>query len=167
MEALQQGSQAFAEVQLLQADLQQSHERHAFNGSYTVVNQPMSNAEIPAPLDTYLNADEARMTAMQPDSEQNTSDDHGGTVKWCDNFEQADQHTALHSHAASHAVQMSMPVWDAQQALQAQYSAVAKKGAPADVSRHDTPTSVFDIFNSLSIMPVSPQQQHHGHITGS
>ncbi|KAL0023708.1 hypothetical protein WJX79_005686 [Trebouxia sp. C0005] len=37
------------------------------------------------------------------------------------------------------------------------YTAVAKKTAPGDVSRHDTPTSVFDIFNALSIVhPQSP-----------
>ena len=42
------------------------------------------------------------------------------------------------------------------------YTAGGKKSMPGDVSRHDTPTSVFDIFNSLSIMPPSPTGQN-GH----
>lgn len=169
--AMQQGPQDFADVQLLQTDPQQSHEDNAFSGlqqygSYTIVNQPIKGAEIPTPHDNYLNADESGMTAVQPGSEQNNSNDVGGTMKWYGNFEPADYHTALCNSVASHAAEMRSPVWDAQQALQAQYSAVAKKGAPGDVSRHDTPTSVFDIFNSLSIMPGSPQQQHHGNNTG-
>ena len=37
------------------------------------------------------------------------------------------------------------------------YTAVTKKGAPGDGSRHDTPTSVLDIFSALSMVPGSPR----------
>ena len=45
-----------------------------------------------------------------------------------------------------------------QPASNAGTGALVKKPAPGDVSRHDTPTSVFDIFNSLSIVPGSAGQ---------
>ena len=37
---------------------------------------------------------------------------------------------------------------------------LVKKPVPGDVSRHDTPTSVFDIFNSLSIAPGTTGQPY-------
>lgn len=160
---LQQEQHHSADVQLVQTDMQQPHFDNAAHnlqqcGGYMVVNHPSDN-----PAGNYQYPDGSHMVAVYNDDPNSNST---SAVKWYGSLDSGVNHAALCSDAA----QMGQPIWNGQQALQD--AAVAKEGAPADVSRHDTPTSVFDIFNSLDISaatstaPLAAQHQSHQHNTG-
>ncbi|KAL3140248.1 hypothetical protein ABBQ38_004520 [Trebouxia sp. C0009 RCD-2024] len=159
---LQQEQHHSADVQLVQTDMQQPHFDNAAHnlqqcGGYMVVNHPSDN-----PAGNYQYPDGSHMVAVYNDDPNSNST---SAVKWYGSLDSGVNHAALCSDAA----QMGQPIWNGQQALQD--AAVAKEGAPADVSRHDTPTSVFDIFNSLDISaatstaPLAAQHQSHQHNT--
>lgn len=161
---LQQEQHHNADVQLVQTDVQQPHFDNAAHnlqqcGSYMVVNHPSDT-----PAGNYQYPDGSHMVAVYSDDPDSNST---GAAKWYGSLDSVNDHAALCSDAA----QLGEPVWNGQQALQD--AAVAKKGAPADVPRHDTPTSVFDIFNSLDISaatstaPLAAQHQLHQHSTGT
>ena len=150
-----QGQQGFSDVQLVQTDLHHTSEDSAVqnlqqDGSYTLV----SSAESPAMHEHFINVD--NIQSAYDTSHSNGSYDNsnsGAAVTW---YGSLDEHAALDPSGVSHEDQMECAAWNNQHGLQ--YTAVAKKNAPGDVSRHDTPTSVFDIFNALSIVhPQSPR----------
>ena len=155
-------------MQLVQTDMQHSQEDNAVSnlqlcGSYMVLNHP---SDTPAADQTYQYPDGSDMLPVYNDGQQECDSNHAGAVTWYGSFESGTGDAALTSIAG----QVGQPVWDGQQALQD--AVVAKKGALADVSRHDTPPSVFDIFNSLDIsatpscVPVTAHHQQHQHNTG-
>ncbi len=153
-----EGHEGFSDVQLVQTDLHHTSEDSAVNnlqqyGSYMVVGQPNSSADTSAMHSSYADAEGVQSAY---DNSHNDSNNNGGAaVTWYGNLE---GHAAIN---AANADQMQNAAWDGQQAVH--YTAVAKKGAPGDVSRHDTPTSVFDIFNALSIVPGSPRMGQMGY----
>lgn len=156
-------------MQLVQTDMQRSHEDSAANnlqqyGGYMVVSHPTDTAQDSHQMGQL--PDGSHMVAVYSDDQQQHDSNHAGTARWYGSYGSGVSHAALASHASG----VEDAVWTGQQALQE--AAMAKKGQPADVSRHDTPTSVFDIFNSLDISgrispaPVASQQQHQQHNTG-
>lgn len=149
-----QGQQGFSDVQLVQTDLHHTSEDSAVQnlqqyGSYTLV----SSAGSPAMHEYFINVDNIHSAYDTSHSDGNyDSSNNGAAVTW---YGTLDEHAALHPIGVSHEGQMEHAAWNNHQGLQ--YTAVAKN-APGDVSRHDTPTSVFDIFNALSIVhPQSPR----------
>ena len=158
-------------MQLVQMHMQHSHEDSAANnlqqhGSYMVFSHPADTAAAQDSHQAGQLPDGCQMVAVYSNDQQHCDSTHAGAVKWYGSYNDGVDHAALASHAggAEDAVQ------NGQQALQE--AAMVKKGQPADVSRHDTPTSVFDIFNSLAISgappsaPMASLQQHHHHSTG-
>ena len=158
-----EGQQGFSDVQLVQTDLHHTSEDNAVQnlqqyGSYTLV----SSAGSPAMHEHYINVDNVHSAYDASHSSgyyENSS--NSAVVTW---YGSLDEHAASAfgevSHedlsGVSHEGQMEHAAWNNQQGLH--HTAVAKKNAPGDVSRHDTPTSVFDIFNALSIVhPQSPK----------
>ena len=103
------------------------------------------------------------MAAYRDDRNSNFT----GAVRWFGSLDSSNDYAALCSPAAH----MWEPPWSAQRALPG--AAVAKKEAPANVSRKDTPTSVFDFFGALDIStaaliaPLPDQHPSHQHNTGA
>ena len=161
-----EGQQGFSDVQLVQTDLHHTSEDSAAQnlqqyGSYTLV----SSAGSPAMHEHFINGDNihsAYDTSHSNGSNGNyDNSNNGAAITWYGSF---DEHAVLDSSGVSHEDQMEQAAWHNHQGLH--YTAVAKKNAPGDVSRHDTPTSVFDIFNALSIVhPHSPRAQAVQHTT--
>ena len=163
--------EGFADMQLVQTDMQHSHEDSAADnlqqyGGYMVVSHPTDTAAAQDSHQMGQLPDGSHMVAVYSDDQQQYNSNHAGAIKWYGSYGSGVDNAAL----ASHAAKAEEPAWNGQQALQE--AALVKKGQPADVSRHDTPTSVFDIFNSLDISgttasaPVASQQQHHHHNAG-
>ncbi len=159
-----QGQQGFSDVQLVQTDLHHTSEDSAVQnlqqyGSYTLV----SSADSPAIHEHFITADNIHSAYERSHSDGNyDNSNNGAAVTW---YGSLDEHAALNPNVVSHEDQMEHAAWNHQQGLQ--YTAVAKKNAPGDVSRHDTPTSVFDIFDALSIVhPQSPRARTVQHTTG-
>ena len=163
--------EGFADMQLVQTDMHHSHEDSAANnlqqyGGYMVVSHPTDAAEAQDSHQMGQLPDGSHMVAVYSDNQQQNDSNHAGAVKWYGSYGSGVDNAAL----ASHAAEVEDPVWSGRQALQE--AAMAKKGQPAGVSRHDTPTSVFDIFNSLDISGapssavVASQQQHLQHSAG-
>ena len=161
-------------MQLVQTDMQCSHEDSAADNlqqysNYMVVSHPTDTAAAQDSHQMGQLPDGSHTVAVYSDDKQQYDSNHAGAVQWYGSYGSgAVSHAALASHAGH--PETGEPFWTGQQALQE--AAMAKKGQPADVSRHDTPTSVFDIFNSLDIsgttsaVPVASQQQHHQHNSG-
>ena len=150
-----EGQQGFSDVQLVQTDLHHTSEDSAAQnlqqyGSYTLV----SSAGSPAMHEHFINVDNIHSAYDTSHSNGNyDNSNNGAAVTW---YGSLDEHAALDPSGVSHEDQMGHAAWNNQQGLH--YTAVTKKNAPGDVSRHDTPTSVFDIFNALSIVhPQSPR----------
>ena len=144
-------------MQLVQTDMQHSHEDIAAHnlqqyGDYMVIGHP---THAPAAHDS-----------LYTDGQQEFVGSHTGAVRWYGSYSSGTDHAALVSPAAGPGEQ----VWNGQ--LPSQQAAWDKKRLPADVSRHNTPTSVFDIFNNLHISgttasaQVADQLHQQLHMTG-
>lgn len=119
--------------------------------------QPFSTAEFPAP-EPFMPSSSAAMqqdmsefgpfTSMQQPGQQGTTaqDSITDQTTWYGMWPAGDDTSASNADATQGMVQHT--------------TVVKKAAAPGNVSRHDTPTSVFDIFNSLSIMPGSAGQSY-------
>ena len=131
-------------MQLVQTDMQHCHEDSAANnlqqyGDYMVVSHP---THAPAAHDS-----------LYTDGQQELDSSHTGAVRWYGSYSSDTNHAALISPAAGPGEQ----VWNGQPPLQE--ATMDKKRPPSDVSRHDTPTSVFDIFNDLHISGTTASAQ--------
>ena len=156
----------FADVQLVQTDLHHTSEDSAMHnlqqyGSYAVVTHLPNPAEAPAMHSSHINADEMQSAYANSHTDDSIANNGNAAVTWYGSME---GNAECNSGAFTHEQQLGSGPWDGQQALH--YTAVAKKAALGDVSRHDTPTSVFDIFNALSIVPGSPASHMTGPPTG-
>ena len=161
--AMQPTPGSFADMQLVQTGMEHPLEENPSNplqqyGSYVVIDHPINPAEDPHVHEVCLGADGTNVAAPQ----HANSITQPGAIRWYGNFDVGNSHAGPGSNADSHAAQL----WNAQQAMQSHYSAAAEKAGPGDVPRRDTPTSVFDIFSSLCIVPGSPQYQHTEHNSG-
>lgn len=159
-----EGQQGFSDVQLVQTDLHHTSEENAVQnlqqyGSYTLV----SSAESPAMHKQFITMDNAHLAYDTSHSNGNyDNSNNGAAVTW---YGSLDEHGATENGGYSLEEHTDHADWHNQQGLH--YTAVAKKTAPGDVSRHDTPTSVFDIFNALSIVhPQSPGTHTNQPTTG-
>ena len=160
-----------ADMQLVQTDMQHSHEDSAANnlqqyGGYMVVGHPTDTAAAQDVHQMGQLPDGSHMVALYTDGQQELDSSHTGAVRWYGSYSSGTDHAALVSPAAGPGEQ----IWSGQAPLQE--TTMDKKQPPADVSRHDTPTSVFDIFNSLDISGTASaqaanQQQQHQHISGT
>lgn len=164
--------EAFADMQLLQTTMQHSQEDSAVNnlqqhGTYMVVSHPADTAAAQDNCHSGQLPDVSCTVAVYSDDQQQCDSNQTGAVKWYGSYGSGVNDAAV----ASRANGQEDPVWHGQLVLQE--AAMAKKGQPADVSRHDTPTSVFDIFNSLDISgtphsgPVASEQQQDRHNIGT
>jgi len=158
-----EGQQGFSDVQLVQTDLHHTSEDNAVQnlqqyGSYTLV----SSAESPAVHEQFITVDNIHSAYDTSHSDGNCDNNkYGAAVTW---YGSLDEHAATNPGGFSQENQTEHADWNSQQGLH--YTTVAKKNAPGDVSRHDTPTSVFDIFNALSIVhPQSPRARAVQHTT--
>ncbi|DBA95939.1 hypothetical protein WJX77_004025 [Trebouxia sp. C0004] len=159
-----EGQQGFSDVQLVQTDLYHTSEDSAVQnlqqyGSYTLV----SSADSPAMHEQFITMDNAHSAYDTNRSDGNYDNSNtggnydnsstGAAVTW---YGSLDEHAALGPSGISHEDQMDHAAWNNHQGLH--YTTVANKNVPGDVSRQDTPTSVFDIFNALYIVhPQSPR----------
>ena len=161
-----EGQEGFADVQLLQIELHHTSEDNALQnlqqyGNYTVVSPVESSAMQSA----YISPDSSHSAHDNSHStgDHDSGNNSGAMVKW---YGCRDDPAAVHHGDFTHEDHMGHAPWNSQQAVH--YTAVAKKAAPGDVSRHDTPTSVFDIFNALSIVhPISPRGHMNQQATGN
>ena len=168
----QRQPEGVADMQLVQTDMQHSHEDSAAKNLQQYCGYMVDShlTDTAAAQDIHRMGqlpDESHMVALYTDGRQELDSSHTGAVQWYGSYSSDTNRAALVSPAAGPGEQ----VWSGQPSLQE--ATMDKKRPPSDVSRHDTPTSVFDIFNSLDIsgaatsaQAANPQQQHQ-HISGT
>ena len=183
-EPMQQESDAFADVQLLPTALPHSCDDSAVSnlqqyGSYMVLDQPPDSVSDPAMQQTYINTDQAdAASAALNSSAKQSHNAHavaahaaaaplhslGGNQGASTGSAAAMWYGELDGEAAANAALNSQGPAGSSAGHEAgygqslvHYTAVAKKGFLGDVYRHDTPTSVLDIFSALSMVPGSPR----------
>ena len=146
-QAMQYASVTPADIQQYEPIQSDEHLQQYSTGQFHV-SGPFMPATIAA-MQTDFSSPDGPFSALQHNphyavvGHDNTADQ----IKWYGSID-----TDSHAHrAASNVV-------TGQEAL---LYAVVKKTAPGNVSRHDTPTSVFDIFDSLSIIPGQSYGEQH------
>lgn len=146
-------SQAMQYASVTPADMQQyepiqpdEHLQQYSSGQFHI-SEPFMPATTAA-MQMHFSSPDGPFSALQHNPHYSVvgHDNTADQIRWHGSID-----TDSHAHqAASNAV-------TGQEALQ---YAVVKKTAPGNVSRHDTPTSVFDIFDSLSIIPETAGQSY-------
>ena len=145
-QAMQYASVTPADMQHYEALQPDEHLQPYSTGQFHISEPFMPSATAAMQMD--FAAPDGPFSALQHNPQYAVAghDNTADQVKWYGSID-----TGNHSHqAASNAATN-------EEALQ---YAVVRKTAPGNVSRHDTPTSVFDIFNSLSIVPGSAGQSY-------